>query len=124
MSVETALGSKKVSLERINPETLRYVGDTCRFERFRSLYVQDMWARQWRKAAPMRVAACTATSSRAAGRGLLVRHLVLPENIAGTDGVLEILAEEVSPNTYVNLMDHYRPCYRPGAGPIQSATGS
>jgi putative pyruvate formate lyase activating enzyme len=47
-----------------------------------------------------------------AQRGLLVRHLVLPDNIAGTDDVLEFLAEDVSPNTYVNLMDQYRPCYR------------
>lgn len=47
-----------------------------------------------------------------AQRGLLVRHLVLPDDIAGTDSVLEFLAEEVSPNTYVNLMDQYRPCYR------------
>lgn len=47
-----------------------------------------------------------------AQRGLLVRHLVLPDNIAGTDDVLEFLAEDVSPSTYVNLMDQYRPCYR------------
>ena len=47
-----------------------------------------------------------------AQRGLLVRHLVLPDDIAGTEAVLEFLAEEVSPNTYVNLMDQYRPCYR------------
>jgi putative pyruvate formate lyase activating enzyme len=47
-----------------------------------------------------------------ARRGLLVRHLVLPDNIAGTESVLEFLAEEVSPDTYVNLMDQYRPCYR------------
>jgi putative pyruvate formate lyase activating enzyme len=47
-----------------------------------------------------------------AQRGLLVRHLVLPDDIAGTEAVLEFLAKEVSPNTYVNLMDQYRPCYR------------
>ncbi|HSD53429.1 MAG TPA: radical SAM protein [Burkholderiales bacterium] len=47
-----------------------------------------------------------------ARRGLLVRHLVLPDDIAGTEEVFEFLAEEVSPNTYVNLMDQYRPCYR------------
>ena len=47
-----------------------------------------------------------------AGRGLLVRHLVLPNGIAGTEDVLSFLAEEVSPNTHVNLMDQYRPCYR------------
>jgi len=47
-----------------------------------------------------------------ATRGLLVRHLVLPENISGTDRVLRYLAEEISSETYVNLMDQYRPCYR------------
>jgi putative pyruvate formate lyase activating enzyme len=47
-----------------------------------------------------------------ARRGLLVRHLVLPENVAGTDEVLAFLAEEISPDTYVNVMDQYRPCYR------------
>jgi putative pyruvate formate lyase activating enzyme len=45
-------------------------------------------------------------------RGLLVRHLVLPENVSGTDRVLQFLADEVSIDTYVNLMDQYRPCYR------------
>jgi putative pyruvate formate lyase activating enzyme len=47
-----------------------------------------------------------------AQRGLLVRHLVLPRGIAGTGDVLRFLAEEISRNTYVNLMDQYRPCYR------------
>jgi len=47
-----------------------------------------------------------------ARRGLLVRHLVLPQGIAGTDAVLSFLAGEVSRDTYVNLMDQYRPCYR------------
>jgi putative pyruvate formate lyase activating enzyme len=47
-----------------------------------------------------------------AQRGLLVRHLVLPNGIAGTGGVLRFLAEEISRNTYLNLMDQYHPCYR------------
>jgi putative pyruvate formate lyase activating enzyme len=47
-----------------------------------------------------------------AQRGLLVRHLVLPHGIAGTEQVLAFLAGEISPNTYLNLMDQYRPCYR------------
>jgi putative pyruvate formate lyase activating enzyme len=47
-----------------------------------------------------------------ARRGLLVRHLVLPEDIAGTWQVLEFIAREISRDTYVNLMDQYRPCYR------------
>jgi putative pyruvate formate lyase activating enzyme len=47
-----------------------------------------------------------------ARRGLLVRHLVLPGGIAGTERVLAFLAEEVSRDTYVNLMGQYGPCYR------------
>ena len=52
-----------------------------------------------------------------AERGLLVRHLVLPENVSGTDEVLAFLAEEISPHTYVNVMDQYRPCYRANENP-------
>ncbi len=47
-----------------------------------------------------------------ARRGLLVRHLVLPSGLAGTEEVMRFLAEEVSPRTWVNLMDQYRPCFR------------
>lgn len=47
-----------------------------------------------------------------ARRGLLVRHLVMPGGIAGTEQVLAFLAREISPQTYVNLMDQYHPCYR------------
>jgi len=47
-----------------------------------------------------------------ARRGLLVRHLVLPRGIAGTADVLRFLATEVSRETYLNVMDQYRPCYR------------
>jgi len=45
-------------------------------------------------------------------RGLLVRHLVLPEEIAGTEGVVKFIAEEISENTYINIMDQYHPCYK------------
>ena len=45
-----------------------------------------------------------------AQRGLLVRHLVMPNRVAGTEEVMEFLAREISPNTYVNVMDQYRPC--------------
>ena len=40
-------------------------------------------------------------------QGLLVRHLILPNNLAGTDKVLEFLAREISPDTFINLMDQY-----------------
>jgi putative pyruvate formate lyase activating enzyme len=46
-----------------------------------------------------------------ARRGLLVRHLVLPNDLAGTGEVARFLAE-LSKDTYVNIMEQYRPCYR------------
>ena len=45
-------------------------------------------------------------------RGLLVRHLVLPNGLAGTREVLGFLSREISRETYLNLMDQYRPCFR------------
>ncbi len=45
-----------------------------------------------------------------AERGLLVRHLVMPNGIAGTKDVMEFLSKEISANTYINVMDQYRPC--------------
>ncbi len=45
-------------------------------------------------------------------RGLLVRHLVLPEGIAGTAGVVKFIAEDISKNTYINIMDQYHPCFK------------
>jgi putative pyruvate formate lyase activating enzyme len=44
-----------------------------------------------------------------ARRGLLVRHLVLPNGLAGTENVLRFIAQEISPNTYVNVMAQYTP---------------
>jgi len=51
-------------------------------------------------------------SNGLARRGLLVRHLVLPNHIAGSEEVMRFIADAISPNTYLNLMDQYRPCYR------------
>jgi len=45
-----------------------------------------------------------------AERGLLVRHLVLPNNVAGTREIMHFLAKSISVNMYVNVMDQYRPC--------------
>ncbi len=50
-------------------------------------------------------------------RGLLVRHLVMPDGLAGTEGVMGFIARELSTETYVNLMDQYRPCAGSGRFP-------
>lgn len=47
-----------------------------------------------------------------ARRGLIVRHLVLPEGLAGTAEIMRFLAQELSPHTYVNVMAQYRPYFR------------
>lgn len=45
-----------------------------------------------------------------AGRGLLVRHLVMPGYAADTKKILHHIANSVSKNTYVNIMPQYYPC--------------
>ena len=47
-----------------------------------------------------------------ARRGLLIRHLVLPNGIAGTEGVVRFIADEISSQTYVNIMAQYYPAHR------------
>jgi putative pyruvate formate lyase activating enzyme len=51
------------------------------------------------------------TEKGLATRGLLIRHLVLPENLAGSEKIIDFLAKEISPKTTINVMSQYRPCY-------------
>jgi putative pyruvate formate lyase activating enzyme len=59
-------------------------------------------------------------------RGLLIRHRVLPADVAGTETVLAFIAREISTGTYLNVMGQYYPYYRASerpelAGPITAA---
>jgi putative pyruvate formate lyase activating enzyme len=45
-----------------------------------------------------------------AQRGILLRHLVLPDGLAGTRQIMRFVASKISLNTYVNIMPQYRPC--------------
>jgi putative pyruvate formate lyase activating enzyme len=47
-----------------------------------------------------------------ARRGLLIRHLVLPGGLAGTERIMQFIAEKISPYSYVNIMAQYRPEFR------------
>lgn len=47
-----------------------------------------------------------------ARRGVLIRHLVLPGDLAGTRDVMRFIARKISPASYVNVMSQYRPCGR------------
>jgi putative pyruvate formate lyase activating enzyme len=47
-----------------------------------------------------------------ARRGLIIRHLVLPNRIGGTEKFLKFVADNLSKNTYLNIMRQYRPEYK------------
>jgi putative pyruvate formate lyase activating enzyme len=53
-----------------------------------------------------------------ATRGLLIRHLVLPNRLAGSFKIIDFLAEQVSPKTAINMMDQYRPCFEAYSHPL------
>jgi putative pyruvate formate lyase activating enzyme len=52
-----------------------------------------------------------------ASRGLIIRHLVLPGGLSGTEGVMKFLAEEISRDVYISLMSQYFPAYKTGEFP-------
>jgi len=52
-----------------------------------------------------------------AQRGLMVRHLVMPGMTSDSEAILRFIADELSPQTYVNIMDQYRPCFQAQQSP-------
>ncbi len=58
-------------------------------------------------------------------RGLLIRHLVMPGHLDETRGIVQFIAENISADTYLNIMDQYRPCHRAfGLEPINRSLSS
>lgn len=53
-----------------------------------------------------------------AQRGLIIRHLVMPNHVAGTSKITEFIARDISRNSYVNVMDQYRPCGKAAKDPL------
>ncbi len=47
-----------------------------------------------------------------AKRGLIIRHLVLPGGLSGTEGIMKFLADEISKDVYISLMSQYFPAYK------------
>lgn len=45
-------------------------------------------------------------------RGLIIRHLVLPNHCSGTDKVMQFIAQEISKDTYISLMSQYLPYHQ------------
>ena len=88
-------------------EALRYSGAPDYWER-----VQEAVLEMHRQVGDLRL-----DSRGVATRGLLIRHLVMPGGLAGTNRVLDFIAGRVSTNSWVNVMDQYRPAFKAGRIP-------
>jgi len=62
-------------------------------------------------------------SNGLAKKGVLVRHLVMPSYVDEGKSILSFLAKDVSKDTYVNLMEQYRPTFKVGEGENRARTG-
>jgi len=51
-------------------------------------------------------------------RGLLIRHLVLPNRLAGSFKIIDFLVNKISQKTAINVMDQYRPCFKASSHPL------
>ena len=63
------------------------------------------------------------SSDGLAKRGLLVRHLVMPSYVGEAKHILSFIADEISKDTYVNIMEQYRPTFTVGKGEMRARTG-
>jgi putative pyruvate formate lyase activating enzyme len=69
-------------------------------------------ARQALKEMHRQVGVLKADEQGIAKRGVLVRHLVMPGDDAGTGQIMRFLADELSPDTFVNMMAQYHPAHK------------
>ena len=113
-----------------NPEFLREVaglvdiympdfkyGDSVQAERYSGVKDYAEWCRKALMEMHRQVGDLAVDARGVARSGLLVRHLVLPGGLAGSKAVIDFLAERLSRDTYLNIMDQYHPAYRAGEFP-------
>ncbi|NQV48193.1 MAG: radical SAM protein [Rhodospirillaceae bacterium] len=86
-----------------DPETARKYSNIRDYVAINRAVVSEMYA----QVGPLQL-----DGAGVAYRGLLVRHLILPDGLADTDIVLKFLADNISPDTYLNLMAQYRPSHK------------
>ena len=58
-----------------------------------------------------------------AKKGLLIRHLVMPNYAEEGKKIMEFIAQEISKDTYVNIMEQYRPTFKVGKGEKRAREG-
>jgi putative pyruvate formate lyase activating enzyme len=110
-----------------NPEFLRDIaglvdiympdckyGDDEAAERYSGVREYVRWSQESLLEMHRQVGDLELDSRGAAVRGLMIRHLVLPGGLAGSRKVIDFVAERISRNTYLNIMDQYHPAYRAG----------
>ena len=59
----------------------------------------------------MQVGVAKMSSDGIIEQGVIIRHLILPNNISGTEAIMRFIARELSQDTYISLMSQYFPCY-------------
>ena len=52
------------------------------------------------------------TKDGIAVKGMIIRHLILPKNLGGTECIMKFLSEKISQDIYISLMDQYFPAYK------------
>ncbi len=88
----------------MDPENAaKYSGEAYNYPYFAKIAIKEMHRQ---------VGVLQVNRQRIAVRGLIIRHLVLPNNIAGTDKFLKFVAENLPKTTYLNIMRQYRPEYK------------
>jgi putative pyruvate formate lyase activating enzyme len=81
----------------------KYTGETYNYPHYAKIALKEM---------QRQVGVLGVDGKGIAVRGLMIRHLILPNNIAGTDKFLKFVAEDFPKTTYINLMRQYRPEYK------------
>jgi putative pyruvate formate lyase activating enzyme len=92
-----------------NSET---AADTCKAPDY-PVIARDALKEMYRQVGDLRI-----DPQGIAEKGLLIRHLVMPEGLAETKDIMEFIAGEISPETYVNIMPQYRPCGKAWENPL------
>jgi len=119
-----------------NPEFLREVaglvdiympdfkyGDSVQGQRYSGVKDYVEWCQKALVEMHRQVGDLAVDAQGVARSGLLVRHLVLPDGLAGSKAVIDFLAERLSRDTYLNIMDQYHPAYRAGEFPTLRRRG-
>jgi putative pyruvate formate lyase activating enzyme len=89
-------------------------GADAQGERLSGVRAYSRWCRESLREMHRQVGDLVVSARGVARSGLLVRHLVLPRGLAGSREVIDFLAEEISPDTFLNVMDQYHPAHRAG----------